>query len=79
MKRSRIILPGGQSSVEYAPTGGGPAFITYARNASLVLRDAAAVRKFLRVAPGTPSRALLDAWITELESPAMPQSTQEAN
>lgn len=43
-------------------------WVTYYKHASLFHRDAAAVRKALKLPKGTPSRELLDTWLAELET-----------
>jgi hypothetical protein len=65
MKRERLAL-GPAISVESALDTNGRYYITYAKGASVFLREAKEVRRFLKFAKSTPSREALDAWLEEL-------------
>ena len=67
MKRTRLQL--GQSmSVETAKDFNGRFFICYAKGASVFLRDAKEVRRFMKLPLKTTSRDQLDEWLTGFES-----------
>ena len=67
MKRTRLQL--GQSmSVETAKDFNGRFFICYAKGASVFLRDAKEVRRFMKLPLKTTSRDLLDEWLAGFES-----------
>ena len=65
MKRDRIDL-GGRCSVEACRTADGHTFVGYANDASALFMEPKPLRRFLRLAPGTPSRTALDTWMAEL-------------
>jgi hypothetical protein len=44
----------------------GRVFIAYSSGASIIVRDIKALRKFLGLAPKTPSREALDSWLVSL-------------
>lgn len=68
MKRQRLQLSG-QMSVEAGRDFNGPYFVVYSNGASVLRRCPKDVRKALRLPAGTPSRAMLDAWLEELQTP----------
>lgn len=68
MKRQRLKLPG-QMSVEASRDFNGTFFVVYSNGASVLRRCPKDVRKALRLPAGTPSRAMLDAWMEELQAP----------
>lgn len=65
MKRETLHLPKGMS-VETGRDSNGRYFVAYARNASVFLRSAQEVRRFLKLPASTPSRASLDSWFESL-------------
>ena len=65
MKRETLHLPKGMS-VETGRDSNGRYFVAYARNASVFLRSAQEVRRFLRLPATTTSRASLDSWFESL-------------
>lgn len=68
MKRQRLQLSG-QMSVGAGRDFNGPYFVVYSNGASVLRRCPKDVRKALRLPAGTPSRAMLDAWLEELQAP----------
>ena len=65
MKRETLHLPKGMS-VETGRDSNGRYFVAYARNASVFLRSAQEVRRFLKLPASTPSRASLDSLFESL-------------
>lgn len=74
MKRNRLDLKG-QMSVEACRDWNGIYFVAMNNGASVLRRDPKEVRKFLKLSPGTPSRALLDEWLAGLTD--KPEPTPE--
>jgi hypothetical protein len=78
MKRQRLQLSG-QMSVEAGRDFNGPYFVVYSNGASVLRRCPKDVRKALRLPAGTPSRAMLDAWLEELQAPGpVPEEPQSS-
>ena len=65
MKRETLHLPAGMS-IETGKDWNGRFFIAYARNASVFIRDAKELRRFLKLPIKTPSRESLDSWLASL-------------
>lgn len=65
MKRDRLAISRFQSVETYVDWSG-RAFIAYSSGASVLIRDVKALRKFLGLAPKTPSREALDSWLVSL-------------
>jgi hypothetical protein len=68
MKRQRLQLPG-QMSVEACRDSNGIFYVVYGNGASVLRSCPKGVRKALRLPVGTASRAMLDAWLDELQAP----------
>jgi hypothetical protein len=68
MKRQRLQLPG-QMSVEACRDSSGIFYVVYGNGASVLRGCPKDVRKALRLPAGTASRAMLDAWLDELQVP----------
>ena len=67
MKRDRLRLSPHQS-IETYRDGLGRAFIAYSNGASVLVRDVAELRRFLKVPKGIPMRASLDSWLDSLQA-----------
>ena len=67
MRRERLILSPHQS-VETYRDGLGRAFIAYSNGTSVLVREAAELRRFLKVPKGLPMRAALDSWLDSLQA-----------
>ena len=61
-KRDALRLPGG-SSVETGPDWNGRYWIGYRKGASMFFRDVKALRKWLELPAGIPSRQAFDSWV----------------
>lgn len=67
MKRDRLRLSPHQS-VETYRDGLGRAFIAYSNGTSVLVREEAELRRFLKVPKGLPMRASLDSWLDSLQA-----------
>ena len=67
MRRERIHLSQYQS-IETGLDGNGRFYIAYSSRASLFFRDVAALRKWLKLPKGIPSRDSFDSWIASIEA-----------
>ena len=67
MQRSRIQLSTYQA-IEASKDWNGPYFIAYSNGASLFFRDVVALRKWLKLPKGIPSRDSFDRWIASIEA-----------
>ena len=67
MKRSRIHLSTYQS-IETGLDASGRFYIAYSSQASLFFRDVVALRKWLKLPKGIPSRDSFDSWIASIEA-----------
>ena len=67
MRRERIHLSRYQS-VETGSDTNGRFYIAYSSRASLFFRDVAALRKWLKLPKGIPSRESFDSWISSIEA-----------
>ena len=67
MKRERLHLSQHQF-IETGRDASGRFWIGYSSGASMFFRDAKALRRFLRLPPGIPSRASFDSWIASLDA-----------
>ena len=67
MRRERLILSPHQS-IETYRDGLGRAFIAYSSGTSVLVREAADLRRFLKVPKGLPMRAALDSWLDSLQA-----------
>lgn len=65
MKRDRLAISRFQSVETYIDWSG-RVFIAYSSGASIIVRDVKALRKFLGLAPKTPSRDALESWLVSL-------------
>lgn len=65
MKRDRLAISRFQSVETYVDWSG-RVFIAYSSGASIIVRDIKTLRKFLGLAPKTPSRESLDSWLVSL-------------
>lgn len=66
-KRDALRLPGG-SSVETGPDWNGRYWIGYRKGASMFFRDVKALRKWLELPAGIPSRQAFDSWVASVEA-----------
>lgn len=84
MKRQTLHLQGGLS-IETSRDFNGRFWIAYAKGCSMFFREAADVRRWLKLPKGTPSRESFDSWIASLadfdkekgtvqDPPALPRS-----
>jgi len=53
--------------IETYRDGCGRAFIAYSGGASVFIRDAKELRRFLKISKGLPMREALDSWLASLE------------
>ena len=67
MKRSYLKLSAYQS-VEASKDWNGRYYIAYSSPASLFFRDVVALRKWLKLPKGIPSRDSFDSWIASIEA-----------
>ena len=67
MKRERLRLSQYQS-IETGSDGNGRFYIAYSSRASLFFRDVVALRKWLKLPKGIPSRDSFDSWIASIEA-----------
>ena len=67
MKREKLHLSQYQS-VETGLDTNGRFYITYSSRASLFFRDVVALRKWLKLPKGIPSRDSFDSWIASIEA-----------
>lgn len=67
MKRDRLAISRFQSVETYLDFDG-RVFIAYSSGASIFVRDKKELRKFLGLAPKTPSREALDSWLVSLDA-----------
>ena len=65
--RDRLRLSPHQS-VETYRDGLGRAFIAYSNGTSVLVREEAELRRFLKVPKGIPMRASLDSWLDSLQA-----------
>lgn len=65
MKRDRLAISRFQSVETYVDFDR-RVFIAYSSGASVILRDVKELRKFLGLAPKTPSRDALESWLVSL-------------
>ncbi len=65
MKRDRLAISRFQFVETYVDWSG-RVFIAYSSGASIIVRDVKALRKFLGLAPKTPSREALESWLVSL-------------
>lgn len=73
MKRSRLQLKG-DMAVEACRDWNGLYFVVYGNKTSVLRKDPKDVRRFLKLALGTASRAQLDEWMAELTAVPEPAS-----
>lgn len=73
MKRSRLQLKG-DMAVEACRDWNGLYFVVYGNGAAVLRKDPKDVRRFLKLSPGTASRAQLDEWMAELTAAPEPAS-----
>ena len=66
-KRDALRLPGG-SSVETGPDWNGRYWIGYRKGASMFFRDVKALRKWLQLPAGIPSRDAFDSWVASVHA-----------
>ena len=67
MKREKLHLSQYQS-IETGLDGNGRFYIAYSSRASLFFRDVVALRKWLKLPKGIPSRDSFDSWIASIEA-----------
>ena len=67
MRRERLHLSQYQS-IETGLDGNGRFYIAYSSRASLFFRDVVALRKWLKLPKGIPSRDSFDSWIASIEA-----------
>lgn len=65
MKRDRLAISRFQSVETYRDFDG-RVFIAYSSGVSIIVRDVKELRKFLGLAPKTPSRDSLESWLVSL-------------
>jgi hypothetical protein len=65
MKRDRLAISRFQSVETYVDWSG-RVFIAYSSGVSIIVRNVKELRKFLGLAPKTPSRESLDSWLVSL-------------
>ena len=78
MKRERLRLSSYQA-VESGHDTNGQFFIAYSSGASVFVRDAASLRKFLRLPKGLPSRDALESWLSERGACTRPEALASAD
>jgi sugar lactone lactonase YvrE len=71
MNAERLHLPG-QMMIETNRDANGRYFIAYGKHASMFFRDAAELRRWLKLPIKTPSREAFDSWITSMQSNSNP-------
>jgi hypothetical protein len=74
MKRDALRLSQHQFIETYRDFNG-RAFIAYSGGASVFVRDAAELRRFLKLPKSIPMRASLDSWLETLDNSTDDQST----
>ena len=67
MRRERLHLSQYQS-IETGLDGNGRFYIAYSSRTSLYFRDVVALRKWLKLPKGIPSRDSFDSWIASIEA-----------
>ena len=66
MKRDRIALSPHQTVETFIDGPNGRAFIAYSGGASVFIREATDLRRFLKIPKGLPMREALDSWLASL-------------
>lgn len=74
MKRTTLRLSPHQFIETYRDFNG-RAFIAYSNGASVFVRDAAELRRFLKLPKSIPMRASLDSWLEALDNSTDDQPT----
>jgi hypothetical protein len=68
VKRERLHLSRYQSVETYVDGWNGRAYIACSSNTSMLFRDVAELRRFLKLPKGIASREAFDSWIASLEA-----------
>lgn len=68
VKRERLHLSRYQSVETYVDGWNGRAYIACSSNASMLFRNVAELRRFLKLPKGIASREAFDSWIASLEA-----------
>jgi hypothetical protein len=76
MAKSERLHLGPGMIVEALRDYNGRYWVALARNASVLLSTPADLRRFLKLAKGTPSRETLDAWLLGLEEADAEKATR---
>ena len=77
MRRDRLHLSQYQS-IETGSDTNGRFYIAYSSRASLFFRDVVALRKWLKLPKGIPSRDSFDSWIASIEAADQERASKKA-